>query len=104
MPFMYAAIMSIRVAAHQSQQLAALLDKDLINIIRFNNAYFRHGIIQRLPKVGDTQLVSYPELVYVQEICRAVPAPVSGDDTVGVAPADGQAGLPQHSGSKRHVS
>lgn len=66
---------------------------DGFHIVGGNHLDFGYLVVQGFPEIGNGDRIPRDESVDVQEIGGAVPAPVSGQDTVGVITTDGQAGL-----------
>ena len=91
------------MACEQRHHVLALLYKDTFHIIRVNDAGIPHLVVQGLPEVVQDDLITCLQLSDIPKEVRAVPAPVSGDDTVGVDAANGHTGLPQHGGALCHV-
>ena len=68
------------MAGQQRQQIASLLDFDLVHLVRLDDLNVGHGIGQRLPQVGELHGVTYLQTVDMPEVVRAAPTSVSGDD------------------------
>ena len=68
------------------------LDENGFHVIGVNDPGLLDLIVQGFPEICNSDGVSRFQLVDVQEIRRAVPAPVARKNTVGVAAANGNAG------------
>ena len=81
------------MAGEQRQQVAVRLDFDLLCLVRLDDLNIRHRIGQRFPQIGELYSVAYSQLIYVPEVVRAFPAPMTGNDAVGVVAADRGGGI-----------
>lgn len=86
----------VGMAGQQRQQVAALLYLDLIHLMGQDNLDVRYRIRHGFPQVCELHGVANLQAVYTPEVIRTAPAPVSGNDAVGVIPADGRGGITQH--------
>ena len=75
------------MAGQQRQKIASLLDFDLVHLVRLDDLDVRHGIGQRFPQVCELHGIAYSQLIYVPEVIRTAPAPVSGNDLDRPLPA-----------------
>ena len=75
------------MAGQQRQQVAALLYLDLIYLVRLDDLNVGHRVGQCLPQVGNSGLIAHSQLIYVPEVVRTAPAPVSGNDLDRPLPA-----------------
>ena len=91
------------MAGQQGQQLPSRLNQDFRYIVGVDDFNFADPVGQRLPQVCDRNQIPDFQLVDVAKVAGTVVAPVSGNDAVGVFPADGQAGLAEVGSSVRHV-
>ena len=91
------------MTGEQRHQIPAWLYKNFFNFVGFYDLDFHHLISKRLPQVADCHLISHFQLLYVPEKQRSIPAPMPGQDAIGVAPANGHGGLGQLSCSGSQV-
>ena len=80
------------MTGEQRHHIPPRLNKDVFNLMGFNDLCPHHPIPQAFPQIGYDHLVPNGQLRYVSEIGRAAPAPVACNDSVGVAAANGNAG------------
>ena len=77
----------VGMAGQQRQQVAALLDFYFLHLMRWNDLNVGHGVGQRFPQVCELHGIAYSQLIYVPEVIRTAPAPVSGNDLDRPLPA-----------------
>ena len=68
------------MAGQQRQQVAPLLYLDLIYLMGLDDLNVGHGIGQCFPQVCQRNGIAHRQTVYMPEIVRTAPAPVSGND------------------------
>ena len=68
------------MAGDERQQVASLLDFDLVHLMGLDDLNVGHGIGQRFPQVRKCNGIALLQTVDVPKIIRAFPTSVSGDD------------------------
>ena len=91
------------MAGEQRDHVPIPLDQDRLNIIRIDDLDLRYLIGERLPDVRYGYLVAELQQLDIQKIFVSVPGAVPGNDGVGTAAADGDAGLRQDCRAVGHV-
>jgi len=87
------------VTGEQRQKLPPRLNQNLLHVARVDDPNFTDPIVQRFPEIRYGYPVSYMKPVQITEITGSTVPPVTGNHTVGIHAADGQACLAQVGGS-----
>ena len=86
----------IGMAGQQRQQAAVRLNFDFLYLVGLDNLDVRYRIRHGFPQVCELHGVARLQAVDIPEVIRTAPAPVSGNDAVGVIPTDGRGRVAQH--------
>lgn len=64
-----------------------MLDFNHVHLMRPDDLNVRYRVGQCFPQVGNDNFIAHGKLIYMPEVIRPLPTPMTGNDAVGVVAA-----------------
>lgn len=93
----------VRVTGQQGNHVLAIVDQNIVHAGGIDDADTADDVGHGFPQIRDDDFIAHFQIGDVSEVRGSAPTTMTGNDSVGVPAADGNAGLGQHCSAVCHV-